>query len=200
VDPALGTKLANFVASDFWIALSEEVHGLRETLENPQDEAEDEEQASVFVLAHPNTMSNTGAFLFPFANQDLPTDPPLIPSDNLSELLELYRYRVDSVYKILHWPTVLRMIQQGQESNSTTSPELSEDCLKAAIYFMAICSITDSESVELGFGNRREVLQRYRSTLENSLSRSSLLQCPDLKTVQAFVIYLVCATTQPANF
>lgn len=200
VEPALGTRLAKFVAPDFWIALSVEVHGLRETLENTQDEAEEERQANAPVLDHPNTMSNTGAFLFPFANRDLTTDSPLIPSDNQSKLLELYRYRVDSVYKILHWPTVVRTLQRTHGNKNKKSSKPSEDSLEAAIYFMAICSITDSESVELGFGNRREMLQGYQSTVENSLARSSLLQCPDLATVQAFVIYLVCATTQRTSF
>lgn len=53
MEPTLETRLANFVAPDFWISLSEDTNGLRETLENTQDKAEEEWQANAAVLNHP---------------------------------------------------------------------------------------------------------------------------------------------------
>jgi hypothetical protein len=190
-EPTLGTRLAHLVAPDFWNTLSEEIHGLREMLESSEDEAEGEKQANVSMLNDSTAMSNTGVILFPLVNGNLTTGLPILTSDSQSKLLELYQHRVDSVYKILHWPSVLRMINKCDGYENERYSEMPEAILEAAIYFMAICSMTDSESVELGFGIRHEVLQEYRSIVEYNLAQSSLLHCPNLITLQAFVIYLV---------
>ena len=56
---------------------------------------------------------------------------------------------------------------------------------------MSLCTITDSEAKEMGLGVRSDMLQHYRSAVEELLVRSNLLQSPDVFTLQTFVVYLV---------
>jgi hypothetical protein len=73
--------------------------------------------------------------------------------------------------------------------NSTQSP--SARALEFAIYFMALCSITDQESQHFGLGSRPELLQQYRSATETLISEANLLRSPNVAVLRAFVIYLV---------
>ncbi|CAN9254650.1 unnamed protein product [Alternaria alternata] len=53
---------------------------------------------------------------------------------------------------------------------------------------MSLCTITDIEAKEMGLGVRSDMLQHYRSAVEELLVRSNLLQSPDVFTLQTFVV------------
>lgn len=185
-----GKRISDFVAPEFWSTLSAEVHGLRETLENSEDEDE-ETLMSEPMTAHATKTYSTGAILFQHSHSN---QNRLLPTPSLevrTKLLHLYRSRVDSVYKILHWPTVLSILEANYAGSGKISPSLSVQALEYAIYFMALCSITDSEAEEMGIGIRPDMLILYRSAVEDLLAGSSLLHNPDLTILQTFVVYLV---------
>jgi hypothetical protein len=182
-------KAKSFVAPDFWTELAEEVHGLRETLENSEDENRDQDQKN--QLAHDRS-NGAGAILFQHTNQRTTAEIEPPSSETGRILLETYRQRVDSVYKVLHWPTVLSLVELHHKRPLDSSRVHSVQVLEWSIYFMAVCSITEKESKEMGLGGRSAVLRTYRSLVEDLLAKSSLLQSPDLVLLQAFVIYLVC--------
>jgi hypothetical protein len=181
----------SFVASDFWIALSNEVIGLRETLESSEEEGGEEDQKDKLPQDQANETSSTSAILFQHANLRREGNITLPPLGMRTELLTIYRVRVDSVYKVLHWPTVLSMIGIKHGCSSATPKTQSSQVLEWSIYFMAMCSITNDEALEMTFGNRLDILQTYRSIVEDLFARSTLLQGPDVVVLQAFVIYLV---------
>jgi hypothetical protein len=178
--------LDHFVAPDFWKSLSEEVSGLRETLEignededspipEPTPEPDDEASKAGEILFRTSHRIRTASFHMPSLTAQ-------------AILLEIYRYRVESVYKVFHWPTVLQIFEQ---SSRTTQPPVAVRALQLSIIFLAFCTITDAEAIALDLGDRKEMLQLYRSAAEDTLSRSQLLLSPDLITLQAFVVYLV---------
>jgi hypothetical protein len=179
--------ISDFVAPDFWSALSAEVYGLRETLESSEDEEYTDSQEMQGVT---ETVSrDTRAIIFPSAHQN---DSGALPIPSLGTqkiLLQLFRERVDSVYKIVHWPTVLAIIERPTPPSGTKLS--SSQALEYSIYFMALCSITDGEAKGLGLGDRPSLVQTYRATVENLYANSTLLQSPDLTLLQAFMIYLV---------
>jgi hypothetical protein len=185
----LGPRLAEYVAPDFWTTLSEEVQGLREILENSEDEAEEENTGGA-IDEGPVTLG-TGAILFQQTHHNVKITTPTMSLETRTKLLRIYHARVDSVYKILHWPTVLSMVEESHQSIVGIHPILSVQVLETAIYFMALCSITNDEAEEMDLGDRSEMLQTYRCVIEGLLARSSLLHSPDLIVLQAFVIYLV---------
>jgi hypothetical protein len=179
----VATPMASFVAPEFWTALSEEIQGLRETIEDSEDELED----LTYRDGAANDTSNTCAILFPQTTTETVGRVTNPSSSTRLELLEHFKSRVDSVYKILHWPTVLSMISQPTGAYSVTDVQI----LKTSIYFMAICSMTNEEVKTMGLGERIETLQAYRSTVEALFTKSCLLMNPTLVALQAFVIYLV---------
>lgn len=182
------------MATDFWSALSESISGLREMLEDSEDETE-ESSTMHMQNCNPEEAEGTSCMqtglLFPSLGAHQHTTPPFTSLNVSKVLLDLYRTRVDTVYKIVHWPTTLTLV----DSNRTNpSPSISNRALEHAIYFMALCTLTDAEAYELGLGVRAELLRNYRSAAESYLTSSDLLKHPDVYTVQAFVIYLVCLT------
>jgi hypothetical protein len=186
-----GKRISDFVAPDFWSALSAEFHGLRETLENSEDEDEEEAPMPEPMAAQATKMHGIGAILFQHSHSNRNR---LLPTPSLevrTKLLHLYRSRVDSVYKILHWPTVLSILEANYAGPGNGLRSVSVQALEYAIYFMALCSITNSEAEEMGLGIRLDMLLLYRSAVEDLLTGSSLLHNPDLTILQAFVVYLV---------
>jgi hypothetical protein len=181
-------KALSFIAPDFWSELAEEVYGLRETLENSEDEGRDENQRD--KLAHDRS-NGAGAILFQHVNQRSNAKIELLSPEIGEKLLKIYRQRVDSVYKVLHWPTVLTLIELHHVRPLDSSNGHSIQVLEWSIYFMVICTITNNEAKEMGLGDRPVVLQTYRSMVEDLFAKSSLLQTPDLFVLQAFVIFLV---------
>jgi hypothetical protein len=181
--------VTNFVAPEFWTALSEEVRGLRETLEDSDDE--DPSDGLMTEHAVPDA-SSTFAILFQQVEVDKQEKDPRLPPHVHTKLLETFHSRVDSVYKILHWPSVLSRVQSSSGSHYSGVPVAGARLLETSIYFMAICTITDEEARTIGLGARLEILQTYRSTVEALLAKSHLLTDPDLIELQAFVLYLVC--------
>lgn len=184
--------VASFVASEFWTALSEEVQGLRETIENTDDGLEDFNNGSGFMNEQDaNDTSSPCAILFRQTRSDTMGRASRLPSHAHMELLEVFRMRVDSVYKILHWPSVLSKTHASSDGLRAVSSTSRLDLLETSICFMAICSITDDEARTMGLGVRLEALQTYRSAVEALLAKSNLLTNPNLTELQAFVIYLV---------
>jgi hypothetical protein len=183
--------MASFVAPEFWTALSEEIQGLRETIEYSEDELED----LTYRDGAANDTSNTCAILFPQTTTGTVGIVPNPPSDTHLELLEHFKSRVDSVYKILHWPIVSSMISQRHSGPVGAYSVADVQILKSSIYFMAVCSMTNEEVKTMGLGERIEALQAYRSTVEALFTKSCLLMNPTLVALQAFVIYLVSYKT-----
>ncbi|XPS94644.1 hypothetical protein M3J09_003953 [Ascochyta lentis] len=180
---------AQFVAPEFWTALSEGISGLREVLEDSEGETEDT------TTAHGNTPEQRdGAFcmgtvlLFPNIRMQEHHNRPVPSASESRKLLDLYRARVDTVYKVVHWPTTIALVEANRTERA---PTFSNQALEYAIYFMALCTITDGEALELGLGDRSNLLRTYRLAAECFLAESDLLRHPSVTTLQAFVIYLI---------
>lgn len=102
---------------------------------------------------------------------------------------QLFKERVDPVYKFLHRPTVDRIVEKASLPNASISP--SNEALLFAIYFTAITSMS-SEKVESNFRDSKDnLLARYRCALERSLSHAGLLNTQELGTLQAFALFLI---------
>jgi hypothetical protein len=119
-----------------------------------------------------------------------------IPNAEIQEtLLILYHRRVDCLYKILHWPTVLMDIKRLHDGVDVAGEDLaSVRSLEASIHFMALCTINDDEAILLGISNRGLLVQHYRDATERAILEAGLYRHPTLPSLQAFVIYLVCTS------
>lgn len=188
--PPHGDKLGRFYAKEIWSSLSEEVIGLRETLEASDDEDEPPEVDSKRIKSTELSGLLSSRLLFGhFAPLEYDSLEP--PSAHMRHvLLRLYQDRVDCLIKITHWPTVVASIETQYENSHYTPLNPSVQALEFSVYFLAMCSISDQESQEMFLDNRQTLLDRYRVATETLISTADLLHSPDLLNLQAFVIYL----------
>ncbi|KAJ5114754.1 hypothetical protein NUU61_000513 [Penicillium alfredii] len=71
-------------------------------------------------------------------------------------------------------------------------PDLPFGCLMFAIYYAAVVTMPAEECRTEFNEDKHELLKRYRTGVENSLSQADLLSSFDITVLQAFVIYLTC--------
>jgi hypothetical protein len=165
-----------------------QVAGLRETLESSDDEDNTSEAAEV----HEADSTSTETVVL-FGRSPWSASSNLLPTPTKfmrTTLPEVYHQRVDSVYKLLHWPTVIAQLEAAHEAPDTTQSP-SEQALEFSIYFMALCSLTDVEYEEAFLGDRTKLIQDYQQAAEISIARADFLRHPTVLVLQAFVIYLV---------
>lgn len=139
-------------------------------------------------------LHNYGSLAILFAQGIRPIDIPHLqpPSKSTRDiLLRIYQDRVDKVVKVLHWDTVLDAIERNHADGKSGVQFPAVQALEFAIYFLAICSITDNEADTMKLGNRGSLIQQYRDATEILISRADLFRNPDLAVLQAFIIYLV---------
>jgi hypothetical protein len=105
------------------------------------------------------------------------------------KLWRIYVQNVDPVFKILHIPTV-----QASMVEAIADPDHVDDSTHAlmfAIYFAAVTSLGSEEALELFGRDCSSLLGRFEQGLDAALLRTDLLGCPELRSLQAFTIYLV---------
>jgi hypothetical protein len=113
-------KVTSFIAPNLRIEPYKEVYGLRETLESSGDERHEDHEGKLMNDGN-NEASGVGVILFHHINQRNEPEPALISPHLRSQLFQLYQLRVDSVYKVLHWPMVLSTIQSYHETSGDIS-------------------------------------------------------------------------------
>lgn len=105
---------------------------------------------------------------------------PSPPSATKAWLISVYKDRVDPLFKPLHWPSTLSILQRGGKKSA------EERALEYGIYFVAACSLFDHE-----LERRQSIVEQFRQTVEEALTEAGLLTSTSLILLQAFVIHLV---------
>ncbi|RFU32729.1 hypothetical protein B7463_g3594, partial [Scytalidium lignicola] len=177
---------SRYVSNPFWETVAEEVEEIREILEEGLISDED----SPALPSDHVTDADHQSFLFSYksSNVDLKSLHPM-PSQ-LSFYWEIFVENVNPLVKIIHVPTMSKVIKEMQ--GSVDSLSRSTEALLFAIYFATITSMT-TEEVQVNFGIEKTVLlKRYRFGVEQALARAGFLNTNEIVTVQAFVLFLVC--------
>ncbi|KAG5654832.1 hypothetical protein KAF25_009209 [Fusarium avenaceum] len=176
---------SNVVAHDFWKSLNEEVKGLRDILQAEDEDPDEPDDTSPEV-----SDKQPGPEGILFGHEPLHLDT--YPSKKMHDaLLDLYSQRVACIYRVLHWPTALADLEDSYNQHHDVGSQVAICCLRHAIYFMAICTITDPESEHMFLRSRPSLLQGYRQATEELLRRASFICRPSIIVLQAFVIYLM---------
>lgn len=173
-----------------------QIADLRETIEQSDEEPDLSEPTSTNAIPP----SSPCQLLFRSASscrhKSTVQSWPKLTDAARSILLRLYCERVDCLYKILHWPTVLADIQRLSTGTIETFRLVWIRTLELSIFLMALCSITDDEAKQFGLGDRKGLIEQYREACEMAFTEADLLQKPNLVILQALVIYLVSAPSQ----
>src|SRR3569833_1009460 len=101
---------------------------------------------------------------------------------------QVFLDRVDPLVKILHRPTVERLL-----GRSLYEKDLLRDCevvLLFTIFFSSIISISAHEVETIFSISKPTIVSTYHSAIHEALSRNGFLATEDLTTLQALVLFL----------
>ncbi|GAM86195.1 hypothetical protein ANO11243_042070 [Dothideomycetidae sp. 11243] len=189
-DPPVPTKANTLVAKDFFAALSREVAGVRETLQElTRSDANDE--SVIPPTSHIDRSSNTSLLFGPSNIDESVLEPP--NETARMRLFEIYRDRVDCIFKATYLSAIRRAVERhySTDQHAPVSYAASVFALERAIYFMAVCTMTENECNIMLYEEKATLTSRFRQAVELALSRAGLLTNPDKLILQTLVIYLM---------
>lgn len=185
-----GKHSPRYMGNDFWVNLVGEVEGLKQALAQSTDsDTEDESMA-----ASPDT--NAASKRQTFATQGLlasyssPESTGSLshpPNHHVDFMVDTYFKNVDPILKILHRPTILKMISDG-----TWSLTQEQEALQFAIYFAAVTSMTPEECVTKLGKEQKSLFKFYQIEVERALAATDYLNNSVLECLQAFLLYVAC--------
>lgn len=125
-------------------------------------------------------------------NQLSPLHPP---PERVFTLWQTFLENVDPLLKMFHTPTVQKQILRASQHLDQIPPPL--EALMFSIYYAAATSLSCFECTEELKEERTTLLHRYRFGTEQALAKAGLLTTKDLTTLQACVLFLICARRDP---
>ena len=115
----------------------------------------------------------------------------LLPPMAWSMLQNRLTYRVDSVLKVSHVPSLRRILLSEEQDCAKSLHSPSREALESTMCFTAVCTLTEAESRDIFMEEKAKVMNRFRLETEIMLSRADCLTTSDIIVLQAFMIYLV---------
>ncbi|GAB7352921.1 hypothetical protein MBLNU459_g3505t2 [Dothideomycetes sp. NU459] len=109
----------------------------------------------------------------------------------LRRLGQVYLDHVDPVVKILHRPSLRKLLQHDSTYLGYPEHHTSVIALSSAICYVATCSLSETECRDMFQTSKITVVTQYRQACETSLDRAEVLVTEDMTALQAFVLYLV---------
>ena len=173
-----------------------QVGGLRQLLDAPPSEDEEEEDEwdhqpyqSPSVTPYPDTL-----FIFGGKTtiKDLRPQHPFTPG--IAFLCDVYFRNVDPLFKVLHRPTTQVSISAAADNLNAGPLEPAQEALMFSIYFAAVTSLTQEQCQQHLAQDRENLLAQFKYGAETALANAQFLSSTELKSLQAFVIYVVCTS------
>ncbi|KAH7319489.1 fungal-specific transcription factor domain-containing protein [Rhexocercosporidium sp. MPI-PUGE-AT-0058] len=179
---------SHYVANPFWAHITDEVEEIRELLDDQNFDSDDSDVP--IVPSHTITEPNHQSFIMGYNSSDVNLKGLHPLPSQIPFYWQTYLENVHPLVKILHTPTMNKVIKEVQ--NNLSSLSKSTEALMFSIYFATITSMTATE-VQTNLAVDKEVLLRqYRFGVEQALARASFLNTNEIVTVQALVMFLVC--------
>ncbi|KAK4085165.1 transcriptional regulator family: Fungal Specific TF [Trichoderma aggressivum f. europaeum] len=101
---------------------------------------------------------------------------------------------VEPICKILHIPTIAKMVETVSQKPSMASK--ADECLLFVIYHFAVFSMSDEDCM-LEFGQPRiELMSKYQYAVRQALVNASWLKTTEMPIIQAYVLFLISIRTQ----
>lgn len=123
-----------------------------------------------------------------------PAAPQLfVTSQIASEFCQIYLRQVDPIIKILHRPSLSKLMLEGQQYLGYPDGHASVQAISSAVCYSAATSMTERQCQEMFHMERTRLVADCRKICEAAIERSGLLSTRDISVLQAFVLYLVSA-------
>jgi hypothetical protein len=169
------------------------VEGLRQILDQDENEEEEEDLISVSSPGNDILQSHSTFILSKDLSSPAAEMRSLHPSkDHMEKLLKVYLENVDPVFKVLHRPTLKNLYSRAINNLDDITGGKSMEALLFATYFAAVTTISEKDAQEL-FGERQiELWTTYRYYIEKALGEADFLISIEIETLQAFTLYVAC--------
>ncbi|KAI9821152.1 MAG: hypothetical protein M1827_003886 [Pycnora praestabilis] len=177
---------SRYVNNSFWAKLNDEVEDIRGVLNEPSDDEDDHESPESISA----TSGDQQGFIFGFSSQIATLHALHPPSSQIYVYWQLYLENVDPLVKLLHAPSMEKVILQAKDNPESISR--GTEALLYSIYYAVVTSLDLAECSMIMGEDKRTLLGRYRFATEQALARASFLNSTVLVTLQAFVIFLTC--------
>ncbi|KAF9773294.1 hypothetical protein IL306_008932 [Fusarium sp. DS 682] len=186
-----GDSTPRYVNSGFFVKLNDELAEIRNEMETMNEEEADFEEDTTPEQSPPQ---NSGiehdhhSFLFGYSSADVDlTGLHPLPAQR-SFLWQIYLENVEPLVKVLHIPTMSRLMTQVRREEHGLRH--GDEALVFAIYYSAVTSM-ESQEVEANLGaTQSHFISQFRFALEQALAKANLLNTTNMALLQAFVIYL----------
>ncbi|TGO07066.1 hypothetical protein BTUL_0337g00040 [Botrytis tulipae] len=174
----------------FWTRLSEEIDGLKQLIENPSDD-EDENSGST-ATSPASKYDSPSQFVF---DSKVTSSNVMIPypSDNHRNVLfEFFFKNVHPLIVTVHKSTAQMTASPSSELYDHTGRHKfkSLEAMTFSIYLAAVTSMTNEECLELLDEERQILVTRYKTATEIALQESDFLNSVEIVTLQALLTYI----------
>ena len=150
------------------------------------DDGPDEGTPTGLLAAH----TASGAVLG--ASQSLAEHHP--PHMEAMRLWDIYTQNVDPLCKILHIPTVVKMVEAVSKRPDKASK--NEECLLFVIYYFAVFSMPAADCLQEFDLSRNHLTSKYRIAICQALINASWLKTKSLPVLQAYVLFLIAMRSE----
>lgn len=190
-------RLDKYLASSFWVSLSEEIHGLKDVFGGSSDDGDEDEgeltpSSDTLSLGQqhlqPSNHSGFAIFGTAIAADVIPPTPHQVYT-----FCDIYLANVDPIFKILHGSSLRKYLQENAEGLDCSPGRGGLDALRFAVYYAAVTSMDSGECRHRIGEDRTILLARYRTGIESALVKTDFLNTVEMSTLQALAIYLVGA-------
>ena len=156
------------------------------------DDSEEEEDSQLSGQSPADTSTSQSSVLFgssPLRQRELRLLHP--PPTQLPALFYYYQHNVDPMVKILHIPSLRKLVMTAATNVDAIPSGNYVEPLLFAMYYSAITSLTEEECLRNFHDGKNSLLARYKTGTESALSNADLLCTREIGTLQALVIYIV---------
>ncbi|KAI1863130.1 hypothetical protein JX265_001443 [Neoarthrinium moseri] len=182
-----------YVSNAFWSKMNDELAQIRSETQKLTDEETDEsgdEGSSPETLdSEKELLTDHHAFILGYRSSDVDLRKLHPLPSQIPFIWQVYTENVDPLVKILHIPSMNKVIRQIRSDMDSISPNL--EALMFSIYYAAITSLEEDE-VKTNFGaDKSHLIKQYRYGTEQALAKANFLNTSDLVVIQAFTLFLV---------
>ncbi|PKX90754.1 putative C6 transcription factor [Aspergillus novofumigatus IBT 16806] len=114
--------------------------------------------------------------------------------EEATKLWNTYVQNVEPLCKVLHVPTVAKMVDTVSQQPAAASK--SDNCLLFAIYYFAVFSMSDADCLLEFNQTRKHLMSRYRTAVCQALVSASWLKTTALPVLQAYSLFLIAMRAQ----
>ncbi|KAL4925847.1 putative C6 transcription factor [Aspergillus undulatus] len=110
------------------------------------------------------------------------------------KLWNMYVQNVEPLCKVLHVPTVQKMVYAVSKQPATASK--SDECLLFVIYYFAIFSMTEADCQQEFNQSRHNLMSHYRAVVYQALANASWLKTTSMPVLQAYTLFLIATRSE----